>query len=88
MKSADHLQWRGTNNDRRLAELAIGGTQIRVANGALLSVRGCAGGTLDLVADRRADAFLDRLAHEAYRIAVTGKSMRDNERLTHTNPAK
>ena len=35
-----------------------------------------------------ADAILDRLVHNAYRIAMTGKSMRDNAKLTHTNPTK
>lgn len=35
-----------------------------------------------------ADAILDRLVHNAYRITMTGKSMRDNEKLTHTNSAK
>lgn len=35
-----------------------------------------------------ADAILDRLVHNAYRIAMTGKSMRDNEKLTPTSSAK
>jgi DNA replication protein DnaC len=35
-----------------------------------------------------ADAILDRLVHNAYKIAMSGKSMRDNAKLTHTDQAK
>ena len=31
-----------------------------------------------------ADAILDRLVHNAYKIALSGKSMRDNGKLTST----
>lgn len=32
-----------------------------------------------------ADAILDRLVHNAYRIALNGKTMRKNENLTHAD---
>lgn len=35
-----------------------------------------------------ADAILDRLVHNAYRIAMSGKSMRDTEKLTQTQTTK
>ena len=35
-----------------------------------------------------ADAILDRLVHSAYKIAMSGKSMRDNAKLTQTDQAK
>ena len=35
-----------------------------------------------------ADAILDRLVHNAYKIALTGKSMRDSAKLTQTDQAK
>ena len=35
-----------------------------------------------------ADAILDRLVHNAYKIAMSGKSMRDNPKLTPANQAK
>lgn len=35
-----------------------------------------------------ADAILDRLVHNAYKLALSGKTMRKNENLTHTDPAE
>ncbi len=35
-----------------------------------------------------ADAILDRLVHNAYRIALNGKTMRKNENLTHADTAE
>lgn len=35
-----------------------------------------------------ADAILDRLVHNAYRIALNGKTMRKNENLTHADAAE
>ena len=35
-----------------------------------------------------ADAILDRLVHNAYKITMSGKSMRDNTKLTQTDQAK
>lgn len=35
-----------------------------------------------------ADAILDRLVHNAYKIAMSGKSMRDNAKLTQTDQPK
>jgi DNA replication protein DnaC len=35
-----------------------------------------------------ADAILDRLVHNAYKLALSGKTMRKNENLTHTDTAE
>lgn len=35
-----------------------------------------------------ADAILDRLVHNAYKIALSGKSMRNHEKLTHSDSAE
>ena len=35
-----------------------------------------------------ADAILDRLVHNAYKLALSGKTLRKNENLTHADPAE